>query len=194
MSRDEITVSKKLVYRILIGFVVLIAILLFGWKFIYDRSQNTANGHESATDSNAGQPAPDFTLDTLDGGQTTLSDLKGKAVLINFWASWCIPCREETPDLVKAYKAHQADGLVILGVNLTAEDSMPAIKTFVAEFQMPYPVLLDQDSKAANLYRVQGIPTSVFINRQGVITHIQIGKLTAEQIDKYLAEILPDSK
>ena len=193
MSHDDITVPKKLVYRIIIGLIVLVAILLLGWKLYYDHSQNTTNLQESAGGLKVGQPAPDFTLDTLDEGQVTLSGFKGKAVLINFWASWCAPCREETPDLVKAYNAHHAEGLVILGVNMTSIDTVSDAKSFVAEFQIPYPVPLDRDGKVAALYRVSGIPTSFFINRQGTITHVQIGKLTAEQIEQFLLGILPNS-
>ena len=137
-----------------------------------------------------GEQAPDFTLPTPDGTQVSLSQYGGQPVLINFWASWCIPCRDETPDLIRAYKTYQAVDLVVLGVNLTNQDALPDIKAFVAEFQMTYPVLLDKDGEVANLYQVLGIPTSVFINRHGVITHVQIGKSTAEQIEKYLAEIL----
>ena len=192
MSHDDITVPKKLVYRIIIGLIVLVAILLLGWKLYYDHSQNTTNLQESAGGLKVGQPAPDFTLDTLDEGQVTLSGFKGKAVLINFWASWCAPCREETPDLVKAYNAHHAEGLVILGVNMTSIDTVSDAKSFVAEFQIPYPVPLDRDGKVAALYRVSGIPTSFFINRQGMMTHVQIGKLTAEQIEQFLLEILPN--
>ena len=198
MSRDEITLPKKLVYRIGIGLVVLVIVLLLEWRFSVFNigpSQNAANAsQESLMGLMVGQKAPDFTLNILDGGQISLSALEGKAVLINFWASWCIPCREETPDLVRAYHAHHTEGLVILGVNLTSEDTMPEIKAFVEEFQMPYPVLLDQDGKVAALYRLPGIPTSVFINRQGVITRLQVGKMAAEQIEAFLAEILPDSK
>jgi peroxiredoxin len=137
-----------------------------------------------------GQQAPDFTLKTLDGGQVTLSSFRGQPVLINFWASWCLPCRLETPELVRAYQTHQAEGLVILGVNQTVADSMPDIKAFVAEFKMPYPVLLDEAGTVTDLYRLRGLPTSVFINRKGVITQVHLGGMTHEMIEQYLGEIL----
>lgn len=193
MNRDEITVPKKIIYRIAITFVLLLAILLLAWKNNLDHPQTATNVQPIAGGLKVGQPAPDFTLDTLDGNQVMLSGLKGKAILINFWASWCVPCREETPELVNAYNTHHAEGLVILGINMTSIDIVSDAKSFVAEFQIPYPVPLDRDGKVAGLYRVSGIPTSFFINRQGTITHIQIGKLTAEQIEQLLLGILPNS-
>lgn len=189
MKHGEITIPKKVVYRIAIV-LILFAVSLLAWRLYYDRPQNTTNAQQGTGGLKVGQPAPDFTLDTLDGNQIRLSGLKGKPVLMNFWASWCVPCREETPDLVKAYNTHHAEGLIVLGVNMTNIDTISDAKSFVAEFQMPYQVLLDNDGKVAGLYHVNGIPTSFFINRQGTITHIQIGKLTAEQIEQYLAEIL----
>ena len=187
----RIRLHRWVICVMLIATALAIGVIVTLIVFPRERSQQ-----QSALGSSrlVGKQAPDFTLTALNGAKVSLSQFRGKPVLINFWASWCIPCREETPDLVKAYKTHHADELIILGLNLTSEDTLPDIKAFVEEFQMPYPVLLDQEGKVMSLYHVQGIPTSVFINRQGVITYIQIGKLTAEQIDKYLAEILPDSK
>jgi peroxiredoxin len=138
-----------------------------------------------------GAPAPDFTLKLLGGETVTLSQFRGQPVLINFWASWCPPCRLEMPDLVRAYEAHKAEGFVILGVNLTFQDSLPDIQAFVDEFGMTFPVLLDEDGKVTeSLYRLRGLPLSVFINREGVIARVHIGALTASQIDEYVGEIL----
>lgn len=137
-----------------------------------------------------GQPAPDFTLNTLDGGEVTLSGLKGQAVLINFWASWCPPCRLEMPDLVRAYEDHREEGFILLGVNLTATDSLPDIRDFVEEFKMTFPVLLDERYEVADLYGLRGLPLSVFINRDGVVVRIINGAMSGDHIEVFVEEIL----
>jgi peroxiredoxin len=140
----------------------------------------------------AGKLAPDFTLRNLAGEPMKLSDLRGQPVLINFWASWCGPCRLEMPNLVQTYAAHQAEGFVILAVNPTIEDTRPDVKAFVEEFNIPFPVLLDETGEVTNqLYRLRGLPTSVFVNRAGQITHIHLGAMTNQQMTEFVGEILP---
>ena len=138
-----------------------------------------------------GKPAPDFTLPTLDGTEVSLSQLRGKPVLINFWASWCLPCREEMPELVRSYEAHKAEGFVILGLNLTYSDSLPDVQAFAREFNITFPVLLDEEGAVAErLYPIPGIPTSIFINRDGTIERIQVGLMSGQQVDRFVEEIL----
>jgi len=119
------------------------------------------------------------------------TQFRGQPVLINFWASWCPPCRLEMPDLVRVYEAHKAEGFVILGINLTFQDALPDIQAFVQEFGMTFPVLLDEKGEVTQrLYRLQGLPLSVFVNRDGDIARIQIGAMTGAQIDEFVREIL----
>ena len=131
-----------------------------------------------------------FRLTDLDGNPVNLADLRGKVVWINFWASWCPPCRLEMPDLVKAYTAHRAEGFVLLGINATPLDSLPDVKAFVKEFSMNFPVLLDGDGSVEALYRLRGLPLSVFVDRQGLIRRLNIGAMSADQIEQYIGEIL----
>jgi peroxiredoxin len=148
-------------------------------------------GVSSAPAPVVGAPAPDFTLKTLDGETASLSQFRGQPVLINFWATWCPPCRLEMPDLVRAYETHKAEGFVILGVNLTFQDSLSDVQAFVKEFNMTFPVLLDEDGNVTqNLYRLMGLPLSVFVNREGTITRLNLGAMTGEQIDEFVAEVL----
>ena len=138
-----------------------------------------------------GQPPPEFTLMSLDGGEVSLANYQGQPVLINFWASWCPPCRLEMPDLVSAYEAHKDEGFVILAIDLAFQDSIPDVETFVEEFGMTFPVLLDHDGVVTNgLYRLLGLPMSIFVNREGVVTRLHIGAMTGDQVDEFVTEIV----
>ncbi|MEO5888271.1 MAG: TlpA disulfide reductase family protein [Anaerolineales bacterium] len=119
--------------------------------------------------------APDFTLDTLEGTEVTLSDLRGKIVLINLWATWCPPCRAEMPALENAYEQYKDSGVVILGLNVTNQDSEKDIPLFIDEFGLTFPILLDRDGSASALYQLRGLPTTFFVNREGIIRTVVVG-------------------
>jgi thiol-disulfide isomerase/thioredoxin len=138
-----------------------------------------------------GLGAPQFTLQTLAGPGASLSDYEGRPVLINFWASWCKPCRSEMPDIIAAYQAHQGTGLAVLAINLTDQEGMKDVRRFVAEFHMPFPVLLDEKGRVRRLYALVGVPTSVFIGSDGVVRVVNPGPITKETLERGLAEILP---
>jgi peroxiredoxin len=139
-----------------------------------------------------GDTAPAFTLKTLAGGADSLSGYKGHPVLINFWATWCPPCREEMRMLVAAYQAHQQDSLVVLAVDLTdQETSKRNVENFVADFQMTFPVLLDERGKLRRRYKLRGVPTSVFVGADGVVRAVNPGPITEAALQQHLAEILP---
>ncbi len=135
-----------------------------------------------------GQPAPSLAGETLDGGHLDLADLRGRPVIVNFWASWCVPCREEFPLLAAALREHAADDLAIVGV-LFKDEAEPA-RRFVAEQGVDWPTLLDPDGRLAAAYRVVAPPQTYFIDREGVIRSIQIGELLEEDLDRQLPAIL----
>ncbi|MEO6398883.1 MAG: TlpA disulfide reductase family protein [Tepidiformaceae bacterium] len=132
-----------------------------------------------------GRAAPNFKLRTPEGGELQLSDLRGDFVLLNFWASWCGPCRGETPDLQALYMRSQPNaamaGLVILGVNQQEEPE--PVRAFVAEFGLTYPIALDRSGEVSDAYRVgRGLPMSFLVNPSGVIEQIYYGRLTPEKL------------
>ena len=121
-----------------------------------------------------GDTAPDFWLQLADGRYVRLSDLKGKPVVINFWATWCPPCRAEMPEFVKT--AADED-LVVLAVNV--EEDRKAVEEFAAEFGMEMPVVLDSDGQLNQRYLVQGLPTTYFIDSQGKLSSMVVGQIYA---------------
>lgn len=139
-----------------------------------------------------GKPAPDFSLKTIDGKEIKLSDLRGKTVLINLWATWCPPCRYEMPGIQMAYEKYKDKGLVVLGIDFTVQDNLKDVKAFVKELKLTFPILLDETGDvSAGLYGMRGLPTSYFIDTQGILQRIQIGAMLPDKLNKYLVEILP---
>lgn len=139
-----------------------------------------------------GKPAPGFTLKSLQGSEIKLSDQLGKPVLINLWASWCPPCRYEMPGIQAAYEKYKNRGLVVLGIDFMAQDNLQDVRAFVDELQLTFPILLDESGDiSAGLYGMRGLPTSYFIDTQGILRRIQVGAMLPEKLEEYLLEILP---
>ncbi len=136
----------------------------------------------------AGHPAPDFELKTLNGDTLHLSDFKGTPVLVNFWATWCGPCRAEFPDFQKTF-VDNADNLVIIAVNNTVADQVDLVDDFVAEMGATFPVVLDETGETVETYRVLGLPTSVFIDREGIVNEVFTGPINQAYIESKLPEL-----
>lgn len=153
----------------------LLALLV--WKVATDSGANAADklaGGETPA-------APDFTLERLDApGTLTLSSLRGKAVVINFWASWCEPCKEEAPMLEQAWREYRDDGLVVVGVNI--DDFSSDARRFARENGMTYPLVRDREDEVTPDYGVTGVPETLFADRQGkLIARIQ-GPVEEEEL------------
>lgn len=139
-----------------------------------------------------GSAAPDFTLKTLAGDTATLSRFQGRPVFLNFWATWCKPCRAEMEEIASAYRAHTFDGLQVLAIDLTDQErKLKDVRTFVDERHMSFPVLLDEKGKVRKRYALRGVPTSVFIDANGIVRLVNPGPITSETMQRGLAEILP---
>ena len=137
-----------------------------------------------------GRRAPSFTLTALDGGSYGVDGgSRDKVLLINFWASWCDPCKLEAPDLVKLYKNYR-EHLDIYAVNVTYLDSEEDAKSFAEQYGFRFPVLLDPDNKVTKLYRVIGYPTTVLVDKKGVIRQIVLGIRSYEEMERYVKDVI----
>ena len=144
----------------------------------------------NTSEQRAAGDAPPFTFTTFEGETIALADLRGKGVVLNFWASWCDPCREEALLLEQTWQQEQANGIVFLGLDYL--DQEPAAKAYLAEYQVTYPNGPDLQSKAARDYGIKGVPETFFISPDGKIAFMVIGPIVNEsQMEQGLSKIRP---
>jgi peroxiredoxin len=139
------------------------------------------------------RPAPDFALPGLNGGTVTLSSYRGKVVLVNFWGTWCEPCKEETPALQAAYKDLQQQGLEIIGVNLFSQETGGdvAVREFLTPYGVTYPIALDSQGAIARAFQISPIPTSYFVDPSGNIRFVKVGTLKAAEVRALFERLQP---
>ena len=134
-------------------------------RILLSRAEPNSQFPSSIAAPQKGFLAPDFSLPDATGSMIALSDLRGKPVLLNIWASWCTPCRAEMPAMQQAYQAFQSQDFVILAVNATNQDKTTAALDFAKEMGLTFPILFDQSGSVSSLYKVQALPTSFFIDK-----------------------------
>jgi peroxiredoxin len=173
------------------GIFIAIIFAMLGWA-AYDFWQGQQTTGDKTPESievglQQGNTAPEFKLETMDGDTVHLSDFKGEPVIVNFWATWCPPCRAEIPDL---QNIHDAEEAVVLAVNMTeSEQNEETVAEFADELQMTFPILMDRKSDVMDTYQVQAYPTSYVIDNEGRIAFVGIGAMNEEQFLRVLVEI-----
>ena len=164
----------------IVAFFLLFALLgLVAWGLVKSRRGPVDRGM-----------APDFTLTSFEGKTVTLSNLRGQVVIINFWASWCLPCREEAAYLEQTWRKYKDQGVVFIGVDYA--DTEPAALAYIKEFDITYFNGLDLGTRISQTYYIRGVPETYFVARNGELRGVQIGPLKAPQLDDKIQELLAE--
>ena len=171
-------VKKAIAAGILAGLVLFV---IFQQFYNSDEPQAIEATTET-TGINAGMAAPNFTLKNLAGEEVSLKDYRGKKVMLNFWATWCPPCKEEMPAMEQFYQEKSKD-VEILAVNLDPQND---VKAFVKDNEITFPILLDQDGSIQQTYSILSIPTTFIIDEQGLVLKKHIGSMTFDQMQELM--------
>ncbi len=176
----------------------LIALLMIGFGFLAlgiafmlmpDRlAVDTTVQDFSTIPAKVDLPVPQFTLTSLDGATVSLSDYQGKVVLVNLWATWCPPCREEMPALQAFYEEYQANGFILIAID--QGETLKEVDPFVGEFGLTFPVWLDPASMAGAEFNTMNLPSSYVIDRSGRIRLMWIGGISRANLDKYVPDVI----
>ncbi len=169
--------------------IILLSALILGSTWIW-QSRVPVDYVPASKDPQpaVGHPAPDFTLPTVDGEPFTLSDLRGTPVVLNFWATWCGPCRAEMPELQSAAQ-HYEPAIRIIGVD--QGEAPKVVQAFLDELGVTFTIPLDNDMGVGDHYRIMGLPTTFFIDRDGIIRQIWAGEMNGIILAEAIAGILP---
>jgi len=196
MSHDEFEITPGRNPLVLVGGAILVGLalaLVFWGGRLFGGEETAADTAVSPNNSGllqVGDAPHDFVLNDLDGNPVQLSELRGRPIILNFWATWCVPCRIEMPELQAAFVEHQDKGLVILAVD--NQESAKAVDLFFSELGLTFTPVLDPEGTVAAQYNIVNLPTTLFINPEGVITVVHRGIMVKEQLDIYLAQTIPD--
>ena len=175
--------------RILAMMMVGIGLLATGAMFVMLLDQRDASAQDfSAVPAKVNFPAPELNLQDLSGEQVALSDYRGSVVLVNLWATWCPPCREEMPTLQTFYEKYKEDGFVLIAID--QEETSDVVQPFVEEFGLTFPIWLDLDYLAQQQFHTANLPSSYVVDREGVVRLMWIGGISKKNLEKFVPDII----
>ncbi len=147
-----------------------------------------AKAEKSSIFGDNSSPAPDFTVKDLKGREISLSDYSGKVVFLNFWATWCGPCKAEIPDFIEAYKQYKDKGMEIIGISVDTISQKSVLK-FVEKYKINYPVIMGTDKIQRDYEPGPYVPTTIIVDREGKIRHRHIGYMGKETLKSYFLKL-----
>lgn len=186
---------KSRSYRLALGMLALTLVALVVIQGCANNNPDSDRGAGTGAQAvelepapEVGHPAPDFTLRDLDGNAVRLSDLRGEVVFINFWATWCPPCRAEMPEIEAVHQEYKDKGVVVLGVDISEPAS--TVRQYIQQGGFSWTIVLDSIGEVARDYQIAAIPTSFFIDQEGIIRAVNIGAMTKRAMEAKLAEAM----
>ena len=166
-----------------------LGLLATGAMFILLLAQRDASAQDfSIVPKKVNFPAPTLTLKNLSGDQVSLKDYRNQVVLVNLWATWCPPCKEEMPALQDFYEKYKEDGFILVAIN--QEETLEVVQPFVDEFGLTFPVWLDENYDAQRQFNTMNLPSSYVIDREGVVRLMWIGKISKRNLEKFVPDII----
>ena len=186
--------NKSLIGKLLVLVLLAIAIGSFVKQNLEEKETIASNYEEDLNDGGGlqkGKAAPDFTLTTLDGEEVTLSDFKGQKVVLNFWATWCPPCKAEMPHFQEYVEKYaKKDNAIILAANMTFNDRGPEnVQNFVNSYGLTFPIPLIEDKDFIKKYEIKSMPTTFFIDEGGNLQRQIVGALSKKQLREYVRDM-----
>jgi peroxiredoxin len=179
--------SDRSKHWILIAILVLVAGAAWVWVSKASPGSTTGGGIPAPHE---GFLAPDFSLQTSTGETLTFSALRGQPLIVNLWASWCAPCRAEMPAFERVFNQYKDQGFLILAVNVTSQDDPTNAAAFAEEFGLTFPILFDTQGEVSHLYQSSALPTSYFIDKEGIIQEVVVGGPMSEALLRIRVEEL----
>jgi len=185
-NRMEKKMKRKIWLLVKISLLVIIVLYFYNYYNGTINSSPENTNQDTVTNTSELNLAENFTLTDSNGNQVSLTDFRGKNVYINFWASWCGPCKSEMPDIQKISQEYK-DDLIVLAVNVG--DSQNTVQDFITQNNYDFTVLLDTNMDVARQYQITTIPVSIFINKDGVIISKRIGAISESQMKSYIEKL-----
>ena len=174
---------RKVILIVVLGIIISVFVGLLSMGLLSKSSVTGRSGKELV-----GRQAPRFTAPLIGGGSTELDDYLGGPLIVNFWSSWCPPCRKEIPDLENVWKEHKEDGITILGVNV--QDDEQNAELYLAEFGVTFPNVIDLGGKITVDYGVTGLPVTFFISSEGKVIGRWVGALDEERLELWTRQLV----
>ena len=187
--------SKSRSYLMALGILALALVALIAIQGCANNAPDADKGAGTAARAvelepapEVGRPAPDFTLKDLDGNTVRLSDLQGKVVFINFFATWCPACRAEMPEIEALHQKYKDRGVVVIGVDISEPES--TVQQYIQQSGFSWTIVLDSTGEMAMDYQIVAIPTSFFLDKEGIIRAVNVGAMTKKEMEAKLAEAM----